>query len=52
MEYLQDVTILKEEKIDKALNMRVLRFIMIQGKLYKKSMAVPYLRWLEDHEAT
>ena len=31
--------------------MRVSRFVLIQGKLYKKSMAGPYLWCLEDHEA-
>lgn len=30
----------------------VSHFMMIQGKLYRKSMACPYLRCLEDHEAS
>lgn len=31
--------------------MRVSQFVMIPGKLYKKSLVGPYLRYLETHEA-
>lgn len=44
--------ILKEEKNDRALGMRVSHFLMIQGKPYRKSLVDPYLRCLEDHETT
>ena len=36
MVYLQDDTIPNEEKSDKAFKMRVSRFVIVQGKLYKK----------------
>ena len=42
----------KEEKSDKDFKMRDSHFVMIQGKLHRKTMAGPYLRCLEDHEAT
>ena len=41
----------KEEKNDRAFRTRISRFVIIEGKLYKKFVEGPYLRWLEDHEA-
>ena len=50
MEYLQNGTIPKEDKIERAFRTMTSRFIIIQCKLYKKNVAGPYLRCLEDHE--
>ena len=51
VKYLQNGMIPSEEKRDKVFKMRVLCFVMIQGRLCRTSMACPYLRCLEDHEA-
>ena len=50
-EYLLNGTIPREEKNERAFRIKTSRFTMIQGTLYKKSMAGPYLRCLEDNEA-
>ena len=42
----------EKKKSNRAFQMRVSCFMMIQGKLNKKSMTSPYLRCLESHEAT
>ncbi|KAI3784140.1 hypothetical protein L1987_43233 [Smallanthus sonchifolius] len=49
--YLQDGEIPSEEKNHKAFRMRVSRFIILHNVLYRKSIAGPYLRCLEDPEA-
>ncbi|XP_052622445.1 uncharacterized protein LOC128127793 [Lactuca sativa] len=51
MEYLQNGTIPTGEKSERAFKTRVSIFVLIQGKLYKKSMTGPHLRCLEDPEA-
>ena len=50
MEYLLNGMIHKEEKRERAFKTRISRFVIIQGKLYIKSIVGPYLRCLEDHE--
>ena len=50
-EYILNGTIPQEEKNERAFRIKTSRFTMIQGTLYKKSMAGPYLRCLEDSEA-
>ena len=50
-DYILNGTIPQEEKSARAFRTRISRFTIIQGTLYKKSMAGPYLRCLEDHEA-
>ena len=50
MEYLKNGTIPKVEK-KRTFRTRISRFVIIQRKLYKKSLAGPYLRCLKDHEA-
>ncbi|KAI3761737.1 hypothetical protein L1987_52158 [Smallanthus sonchifolius] len=49
--YLQDGEIPSDEKNHKAFRMRVSRFIILHEVLYRKSIAGPYLRCLEDPEA-
>jgi hypothetical protein len=49
-DYILNGTAPLDQKNEKALRTRILRFTIIQGTLYKKSMAGPYLRCLEDYE--
>ncbi|KAI3744713.1 hypothetical protein L1987_57804 [Smallanthus sonchifolius] len=49
--YLQDGEIPSDEKNHNAFRVRVSRFIILQNVLYRKSIADPYLRCLEDPKA-
>ena len=50
-EYILNGTVPCEQKNERAFRIRASRFTIIQGTLYKKSMADPYLRCLEDDES-
>lgn len=52
IENLREGIIPKEERSEKEFKIRVSHFVMIQWRLYKKSIADPYLRCLENHKAT
>ena len=50
IDYIKNDTIPEGEN-PKSFRMKVSRFTLIKDKLYRKSLAGPYLRCLEDHEA-
>ena len=50
-DYILNGMVPQEEKNERAFRTRISRFTIIQGMLYKKSMADSYLKCLEDHEA-
>ncbi|KAI3732604.1 hypothetical protein L1987_63810 [Smallanthus sonchifolius] len=51
IKYLQDGEFQKDEKNHRAFPMRISRFIILDGVLYRKSIASPYLKCLKDPEA-
>ncbi|KAI3762458.1 hypothetical protein L1987_52888 [Smallanthus sonchifolius] len=51
VKYLQDGEFSKDEKNHRAFRMRISHFIMLDGVLYRKCIAGPYLKCLEDPKA-